>query len=630
MLRSHAIRAIGIAGDRKSAETLIGGLSDHDPLVRRRACEALIRAGVEPPIDLLWPVLGDSDRFVRTAARLVLAHIDPAAWIGRLGREPNDRIALEAIVALAQTDRADAHAAAIFDRLVRVEPAGDRSLLLGLLRSYQLVLIHTKARPESASALAALCEGMFPHPDPLVSRELAIVLTGLRRSGERTGAIHARLLDALLASEGDRPQQIFYFYCLRLLHDGWTPGQKDALLGWFDGMKSWEGGAYFRFFQEELLRQLAPIFTVDDLGRLASRGERLPWASTVLLRVTGPGQWPAPSALGDLDARLAAPGEVPKGGELKGAIISVLSRTPRPEARAVLRAVADRDPSRRGDVARALAPGATTEDWTYLIRGLDSPNPLVLFDAIAALRKLPGRPKPGDPAPFRAVLVAGRKLDAEGRRRAVALLRLWGEKRFAPAGEDPQHELSAWSTWYAQSFPSAPSLPEEAARPGASKYTIEEIRGFLETDPAGRGGDIQRGRAVYAKAQCLRCHRMGKEGEGVGPDLTDLAKKFDRQYILESILSPSKVISDQYRSTTVATVTGQVLNGLAVPQGDRVVLLLSDGTKATLEKREIESEAASLVSLMPEGLLDGLSKAEVADLLRFLESGATARTEGKP
>ena len=281
---------------------------------------------------------------------------------------------------------------------MRVEPAEDRSHWLGLLRSYQLVLIHTKARPESASALAALCEGKFPHPDPLVSRELAIVLTGLSRSGERTGAIHARLLDALLASEGDRPQQIFYFYCLRLLHDGWTPGQKDALVGWFDGMKSWEGGAYFRFFQEELLRQLAPVFTVDDFGRLASRGERLPWASAVLLRVTGPGQWPAPSALGDLDGRLAALGEVPKGGELKGAIISVLSRTPRPESRAVLRAVADRDPSRRGDVARALAPAATSEDWTYLIRGLDSPNPLVLFDAIAALRRLPGRPKPGDPA----------------------------------------------------------------------------------------------------------------------------------------------------------------------------------------------------------------------------------------
>ena len=78
----------------------------------------------------------------------------------------------------------------------------------------------------------------------------------------------------------------------------------------------------------------------------------------------------------------------------------------------------------------------------------------------------------------------------------------------------------------------------------------------------------------------------------------------------------------------MATVAGQVLSGLAVPQGDRVVLLLSDGTKATLEKGEIESETASLVSLMPEGLLDNLSKAEIADLLRFLETGTTARTEG--
>ena len=77
------------------------------------------------------------------------------------------------------------------------------------------------------------------------------------------------------------------------------------------------------------------------------------------------------------------------------------------------------------------------------------------------------------------------------------------------------------------------------------------------------------------------------------------------------------------------TVNGQVLNGLAVPQGDRVVLLLPDGTKATLEKGEIESQAASLVSVMPEGLLDTLTKPEVADLLRFLESGARARTEDK-
>ncbi len=629
LLRSHSILALGITGGRDSAETLIAGLSDNDKFVRRRACEALIRAGIEPPINRLWPALGDSDRFVRTAARLVLARPDPAAWIDRLRCESDDQTALEAIVALAQTDRAEAHARAIFDRLARVKPADDTVLLLGLLRAYQLALIHTKTRPASAFALASRCEAMFPHPDRRVSRELAIVMTGLKRSGDLTGAVHARLLGALAQSEGDRPQQIFYFYCLRLLRDGWTPQQKDTLLTWFDGMKSWEGGAYYRFFQHEILRQLAPIFTAEDLGRLIGRGERLTWAAAVLLRATSPGQWPPPRTLGALDERLAILGDVPRGGELKSAIVSVLARQPGPEAPPVLRAIADRDPSRRGDVARALASGAAVEDWPYLVRGLDSSNPLVLVDAIEALLKLPVRPRTDDAAPFRAVLLSSRKVDARGRKRAVALLRFWAAKRFGTDDGDIQDELASWSTWYAQSFPKAPSLPETIGRKGASKYTVEGLRAFLATDPKGRGGDSLRGRAVFAKAQCLKCHRVGKEGEGVGPDLTAVAKKFDRDYVLDSILSPSRVISDQYRSSTVATTRGLVLNGLAVPQGDRLVLLLSDGTKATLEKGEIESQVASLVSVMPEGLLDDLSQAEIADLMQFLESGGAAQTENK-
>ena len=236
-------------------------------------------------------------------------------------------------------------------------------------------------------------------------------------------------------------------------------------------MKSWEGGAYFRFFQEEMLRQLAPIFTADDLGRLVTRGERLPWASTVVLRVTGPGQWPAQVRWVTSTRVLATAGEVPRGGELRGAIISVLARIPLSKARAVLHAIADRDPSRLATwpapwLCGPLPPTGPTSSVVSTLR-----NPLVLFDVIEALRKLTDRPKRDDPAPYRAVLQAGRKLDAEGRRRAVALLRHWSEKQFASEGGDPQHELSAWSTWYAQSFPSAPPLPEGAARLGARRNT---------------------------------------------------------------------------------------------------------------------------------------------------------------
>src|SRR5262249_14234274 len=103
-------------------------------------------------------------------------------------------------------------------------------------------------------------------------------------------------------------------------------------------------------------------------------------------------------------------------------------------------------------------------------------------------------------------------------------------------------------------------------------------------------------------------------------DLTTLAKRFKRADVLESIYYPSKVISDQYRSTTLVTLRGQRIEGLAAVQGDTITVLQNDGSKITLRKKDIEQQFASLVSVMPEKLLDALSKDEIADLFAFLES----------
>jgi putative heme-binding domain-containing protein len=89
--------------------------------------------------------------------------------------------------------------------------------------------------------------------------------------------------------------------------------------------------------------------------------------------------------------------------------------------------------------------------------------------------------------------------------------------------------------------------------------------------------------------------------------------------VLESIIYPSKVISDQYRSTQIVTLDGQTYNGLAAPMGDTVTVLLQDGSKVTLKKGDIERQFASLVSVMPERLLDELTLEEIADLFALLE-----------
>src|SRR5262249_59452923 len=157
-------------------------------------------------------------------------------------------------------------------------------------------------------------------------------------------------------------------------------------------------------------------------------------------------------------------------------------------------------------------------------------------------------------------------------------------------------------------------------RAGEANQQVGGLLGCGERGPAGRKGDVKRGRVVFEKAQCLKCHKYGTEGEGIGPDLTTLSKRFKRVDILESIIYPSKVISDQYRSTQFVTLKGQQITGLAAPHGDVITVLQSDGNKVTLKKDEIDTQVTSLVSVMPERLLDTLTKEEIADLFAFLES----------
>ncbi len=158
-----------------------------------------------------------------------------------------------------------------------------------------------------------------------------------------------------------------------------------------------------------------------------------------------------------------------------------------------------------------------------------------------------------------------------------------------------------------------------AGAPVVSKYKYDELLSFL-TEKEGRTGDAVKGREVFAKAQCIKCHKYGQDGASVGPDLSNVSRRFKRPDILESIYYPSKVISDQYRSTQFVTKQGQTILGLASLQGDVYTVLLKDGVKVTLKKDEVDQQVTSLISVMPEGLLDQLEKKEIADLFAFLES----------
>ncbi len=146
-------------------------------------------------------------------------------------------------------------------------------------------------------------------------------------------------------------------------------------------------------------------------------------------------------------------------------------------------------------------------------------------------------------------------------------------------------------------------------------------------DQVAHGRDFAQGQdAVYA-VQCLMCHRMGDEGGAVGPELTAISSRFSRRDILESILEPSKVISEQYTNTDIVLNDGKTLSGRVVSEtGDKIIVRPSMLTTEMQEisKSDIKSREPSKISPMPPGLLSMLTKEEILDLLAYFEAGGRA------
>ena len=138
-----------------------------------------------------------------------------------------------------------------------------------------------------------------------------------------------------------------------------------------------------------------------------------------------------------------------------------------------------------------------------------------------------------------------------------------------------------------------------------------------------RGRSFAAGKTAFQDAQCMLCHRFGPEGGSVGPELGAVSKKYSVRDILESILEPSKVISEQFQNVTVAKKDGESETGRLVDETpDQLVLqpnpLLPD--RLEIPKSQITARVPSKVSPMPEGLLNSFAEDEILDLLAYLQS----------
>jgi putative heme-binding domain-containing protein len=155
---------------------------------------------------------------------------------------------------------------------------------------------------------------------------------------------------------------------------------------------------------------------------------------------------------------------------------------------------------------------------------------------------------------------------------------------------------------------------------GATTARMLEQIARLAAVVNGGTADPYAGKKLFT-ARCATCHTLHAQGGSVGPDLTPF-KRDDVPNLMLHIVNPSAEIREGYETSVIVTESGRTLTGIVIEKDARVVVLrTAEGQRIVLPKDDIESMNVTGVSLMPEGLLDGLGDQQVRDLFGYLRSG---------
>lgn len=136
-------------------------------------------------------------------------------------------------------------------------------------------------------------------------------------------------------------------------------------------------------------------------------------------------------------------------------------------------------------------------------------------------------------------------------------------------------------------------------------------------------GNRARGEKIYHRAAlaCTTCHVIRGEGGVLGPDLSSIGASAPADYLIESLLEPSKKIKEGYRMSVLTLKNGDLIAGAIVREDQNVIVVRNAaGNEARVPKATIKSRETSPVSMMPSGLTASLRADEFIDLIAYLAS----------
>jgi putative heme-binding domain-containing protein len=200
---------------------------------------------------------------------------------------------------------------------------------------------------------------------------------------------------------------------------------------------------------------------------------------------------------------------------------------------------------------------------------------------------------------------------------AAALLSALEQGRILIIEVDPSTRQSLQKFANAELRQRAESLFKNAAAPDRERV-VQSFRPSIQLS-----GDRKQGAEIFARS-CLICHAMQGEGARIGPDLSGIATH-SRETLLVDILDPSRQVLPDFISYTLVTTDAEVMTGLVIAESSASVTLRRANTPdAVIQRSQIKELKADGKSLMPDGLEQGLTVQDLADLLSFLRQPEAA------
>lgn len=299
-------------------------------------------------------------------------------------------------------------------------------------------------------------------------------------------------------------------------------------------------------------------------------------------------------------------------------MVALAGKLPDEEALGLLRSQWD-EVHLRDAIVLALARRPRELDRPKYVEALASPQPAVVASAAEALVALGINSSAAEiAAALRALKQACTvPKNTQPRQALLQLLNFWTEENSdVDLDPDPARAYVGWYEMFERYYPA--EAAELKASSGADVATWK--RRLAQVD--WNVGDPARGRAVYERRACHRCHQVAGH---LGPELKGAIARLSREDLFTAILDPNLEVSPAFQTTVIATSTGQVYHGLVVyesPEGT----LLQTGPDTTVRVTDVENSSMrpSGLSLMPTGLLDTLSDQDLSDLYAHL------RTLGRP